>query len=105
MVYCVKGVVDFDIFCFWSVWFVLGVIGGVIIVNNISVNGLIVVFVVGVFFYLVYFLFLEFVVRLGLVFFMFKGIGKVILVFVFGGFFVLLGIGGGIFIVIIMVMC
>lgn len=100
-----RGAVDFDILRSWSIWLILGVIGGVAIAGNASSDALTVVFASGVLLYSVYFLFPEFVVRPGLVFEMPSGKGKALLAFVLGGFSALLGIGGGTPTVITMVMC
>lgn len=100
-----RGAVDFDVLKSWSVWIILGVIGGLAIANNTSATGLTMVFAGGVFLYSIYFLFPNQVVRPGMSFSMPTGIGKAALAFVVGGFSALLGIGGGTPTVITMVMC
>ena len=100
-----RGAVDFDMLKSWSVWIILGVLGGVAIANHTSSNGLTMVFAGGVLLYSVYFLFPEFVVRPGMTFSMPQGVGKSVLAFIIGGFSALLGIGGGTPTVITMVMC
>ena len=100
-----RGAVDFDMLKSWSVWIILGVLGGVAIANHTSSSGLTIVFAAGVLLYSVYFLFPEFVVRPGMSFSMPQGFGKSVLAFVIGGFSALLGIGGGTPTVITMVMC
>ena len=99
------GAVDFEVLKSWSVWIVLGVIGGLLIADNTSAGGLKIVFAAGVLLYSIYFLFPDLVVRPGVYFSMPKGIGRATLAFVLGGFSALLGIGGGTPTVITMVMC
>lgn len=100
-----KGAVDFDVLRSWSIWIILGVVGGVAIANVTSANGLTVVFAAGVALYSIYFLFPDIVHRPGVTLSMPTGIGKALLAFVLGGFSALLGIGGGTPTVITMVMC
>ena len=96
---------DFEVLKSWSVWLVLGVLGGVMIASNTSPNGLKIVFAAGVLLYSVYFLFPDRVVPPGVNRSMPTGIGRATLAFVLGGFSALLGIGGGTPTVITMVMC
>ena len=100
-----KGAVDFDILKSWSIWIVLGVIGGIYIASSTSSDGLTVVFAAGVLLYSIYFLFPEFVIRPGVALYMPEGVAKSVLAFVLGGFSALLGIGGGTPMVITMVIC
>lgn len=100
-----RGAVDFDVLKSWSIWIVLGVLGGLAIANHTSSVGLTIVFAAGVLLYSIYFLFPDFVVRPGVSFSMPSGVGKATLAFVLGGFSALLGIGGGTPTVITMVMC
>ncbi|ALM89198.1 MULTISPECIES: sulfite exporter TauE/SafE family protein [Alteromonas] len=100
-----KGAVDFDILKSWSIWIVMGVIGGIYIASSTSSDGLTVVFAAGVLLYSIYFLFPEFVIRPGVALSMPEGIAKSALAFVLGGFSALLGIGGGTPMVITMVIC
>lgn len=105
MAHRAKGAVDFNVLKTWSIWLILGSVGGVFIAQNSSSNALVYIFAAGVLLYSVYFIFPDKVVRPGVYFSMPTGAGRATLAFVLGGFSALLGIAGGTPTVITMVMC
>ena len=99
------GAVDFKVLKGWSVWILLGVVVGLYIASFANADGLVVIFATGVSAYAVYFLFPGMFNPAARGRGMPRGITRAVMATGLGGFSSLLGIGGGTFTALVMMIC